>query len=124
MKENERAVAMNEGAQVVDRYNLMLRIRIANALSLFDDARQNFQILIGNYGKELTKEERNFFAVFYKSLLDKFRKEYNMYMDLQREIPRREILKHRILRDNMYRARYEVVTICKEVIVSCDLFYN
>ncbi|KAK6112862.1 14-3-3 family protein [Brugia pahangi] len=120
MKENERAVAMNEEAQVVDRYNLMLRIRIANELSMFDDARQNFQILIRNYGKELTKEERNFFAVFYKSLLDKFRKEYNMYMDLQREIPRREILKHRILRDNMYRARYEVVTICKEVIDMID----
>ncbi|EJW85275.1 14-3-3 family protein, partial [Wuchereria bancrofti] len=89
-------------------------------LSLFDDARQNFQILIANYGKELTNEERNFFAVFYKSLLDKFRKEYNMFMDLQREIPRKEILKHRILRDNMYRARYEVVTICKEVIDMID----
>lgn len=55
-------------------------------------------------------------------MVSKFRKEYKLYMDLQQQIPRREILKHRILRDNMYRARYEVVTICEEVIVSCDSF--
>ncbi|EFO21442.1 hypothetical protein LOAG_07044 [Loa loa] len=111
---------MDEEVEVVDRNDLIFRIRIANALSLFDDARENIQILIENYGKELTKEERNLFAVFYKSLVNKFRREYDMYMDLQREIPRKEILKQRILRDNMYRARYEVVTICKEVIDLID----
>ncbi|KAL3990490.1 14-3-3 family protein [Acanthocheilonema viteae] len=111
---------MGEEVEVYDRYDLILRIRIAEAISLFDDVRENFQRLIQNYGKELTTLERNAFAVFYKRLLDKFRKEYNLYMDLQQQIPRREILKHRILRDNMYRARYEVITICKEVIDMID----
>ncbi|CAG9535519.1 unnamed protein product [Cercopithifilaria johnstoni] len=111
---------MNEELEVFDRYDLMLRIRIADAISLFDDVRENFRLLIGNYGEQLTTLERNVFAVFYKGLVDKFRKEYKLYIDLQEQIPRQEILKQRILRDNMYRARYEVVTICKEVIEMID----
>uniref|UniRef100_A0A915Q7F6 14-3-3 domain-containing protein n=1 Tax=Setaria digitata TaxID=48799 RepID=A0A915Q7F6_9BILA len=107
---------MNRPMDIFDRNDLILRIRIACELSLFDDARENMRWLIVTYGAELTVEERNLFAVFYKSLICKFRKEYNLYIDLQREIPRKEILKHRILRDNMYRARYEVVTICEDVI--------
>uniref|UniRef100_A0A0R3RVC9 14_3_3 domain-containing protein n=1 Tax=Elaeophora elaphi TaxID=1147741 RepID=A0A0R3RVC9_9BILA len=113
---------MGEEVEVADRRELMQRIRITEAISLFDEARENFRRLIKNFGVRLTKLERNAFAVFYKNLIDKFRKEYDLYMDLQQQIPRQEILRHRILRDNIYRARYEVITICKEVIEMIDSF--
>ncbi|VDM96657.1 unnamed protein product [Thelazia callipaeda] len=91
-----------------DREDLFMRIRLAFMLNMTDDARQNLRLLTEIYGKEFNDEERNLFAAFYK--------EYTLFIDLFDDSTEVEILRRRILRENMSRVRYEAVTICEEVI--------
>lgn len=106
--------------RVVDRNELVQRIMMASMVRLYDEAKIHMLLLVTKYGKQLTKEERNLFAVFYKERLAKPRKDYQVFIELKRKIRCTEVVRRRVLHEFLCRTRFEVVSICEEVILAID----